>query len=261
MSRYDKGKHSRKKNKAIAVLTSFFLLIAFGILGYIVYQMYAGYQNKLIYQEISSISEEIPSENTAASVRKVRILNERNSDVIGWLQIPDTIIDYPILQGSNNDYYLTYNYRKEKSKYGSIFLKKECNIQEPYSNQIIYGHNMKDGQMFSTLLKYQDYGFFEKHRTIKIATQQEESMYQIVSVFKSRIFYQDEEDVFRYYDYTEFKKEEEYNEFIQNCKQLQLYETGISAEFGEQLATLITCEYSQPNGRLVVIAKKGRVEY
>ena len=78
----------------------------------------------------------------------------------------------------------------------------------------------------------------------------------IVSVFKSRVFYQDEENVFKYYNYTKFENEQEYNTFIENCKKIQLYDTKVSAKYGEQLITLITCEYSQENGRMVVVAKK-----
>ena len=110
--------------------------------------------------------------------------------------------------------------------------------------------------MFNQLLNYADKDYYEAHKTIRIATEQEENEYQIVSVFKSRVFYQDEEDVFRYYNYTEFKNANEFNTFIKNCKEIELYGTGVSPIYGEQLITLITCEYSQENGRFVVVAKK-----
>ncbi len=115
---------------------------------------------------------------------------------------------------------------------------------------------MKDGQMFNNLLKYKDKSFYDNHKTIKIATNNEESEYSIVAVFKSRIFYQNENNVFRFYNYINFNDEQTYNEYIENCKKIQLYETGVSAIYGEQLITLITCEYSQENGRMVIVAKK-----
>ena len=110
--------------------------------------------------------------------------------------------------------------------------------------------------MFNTLLDYINESFYKEHKTIKIATEKEESNYSIVAAFKSRIFYQNEENVFRYYNYTKFNNEDDYNDFLENFKKMQLYDTGVSAEYGEQLITLITCEYSQENGRMIIVAKK-----
>ena len=187
---------------------------------------------------------------------KVEELQSSNSDIKGWIKIDNTIINYPILQGIDNDYYLTHDYNKEKNKYGSIFLKKECDLNNTNSNLIIYGHNMKDELMFNSLLKYEDNSFYDEHKLINITTENEERQYEIVSVFKSRVFYKDEKNVFRYYNYLNFNDENQYNEYITNVKKEQLYETGITATYGEQLLTLITCEYSQENGRIIVVAKK-----
>lgn len=129
-------------------------------------------------------------------------------------------------------------------------------IYDNNSNLILYGHNMKDHQMFNNLLKYEDIDIYNNHKTIKISTDKEENEYRIVTVFKSRVFYQDETDVFRYYNYTKFENSDKYNEYIRNCKELQLYDTEVSAKYEEKLITLITCEYSQENGKLIVVAKK-----
>lgn len=259
MNRYDKGKHSKKKRRGVQCFAIFFLVVIISVLAYYTYQFYLGHQNKTIYHEIEvdlAELEDIGLEQLPANVRKVNLLNRRNSEVVGWVQIEDTMIDYPILQGKDNDYYLDHNYKNEQSKYGSIFVKKECVMENPNTNLIVYGHNMRDGQMFQNLLKYKEEKFYQKHPKIKIATKQEENNYQIISVFQSRVFYQNEENVFRYYDYTEFENESKYNEFIQNSQKIQLYDTGVSAKFGEQIVTLITCEYSQENGRFVIVAKK-----
>ena len=115
---------------------------------------------------------------------------------------------------------------------------------------------MKDNQMFKDLLKYQDKTFYEQHPIVKIATEETETDYEIIFAFKSRVFYQDEKNVFRFYQYYNLENESKYNEYINNCKKIQLYDTGKTATYGEQLITLITCEYSQENGRMVVVAKK-----
>ena len=218
----------------------------------------------MIYENSEEVIEKVndntdlnkQQEQTPENVQKVINLKNENEDIKGWIQIEDTIVDYPILQTTDNDYYLTHNYKKEKSKYGSIYLNKKSDISNKFSNVIIYGHNMKDEQMFNTLLKYENKEFYNSHKTIKITTENKEYECSIICAFKSRIFYQDEENVFRYYKYTEFENEEKYNEYIKNCKEIQLYDTGISAQYGEQLITVITCEYSQENGRMVIVAKR-----
>jgi sortase B len=257
---YNKCKNSKKYIAVLKILLIIFFIFIVVIIGYFAYYLYNSNKNKALYKKISieydNIIDEENSDGVTNNILKVINLKNKNSEVVGWIQIENTIIDYPILQTTDNNYYLTHNYKKENSKYGSIFVKSECDIQDINSNIIIYGHNMKDEQMFNTLIKYKDKDFYDEHKEIKIATEQEESIYTIVSVFKSRIFYQDETNVFRYYNYTKFENEENYNTFIENCKKIQLYDTGVSAEYGEQLITLITCEYSQENGRMVVVAKK-----
>ena len=242
-----------------------FIMFIVGI-SYIYQYVAASNGNKQIYEEISSTitNEQAPPTESEVetpvipeNVQKVISLKEENQDVVGWIQIEDTIINYPVLQSTTDkDYYLTHNYKKEKTKYGSIYLNQASNLADTYSNNIIYGHNMKDEQMFNHLLKYQNKAFYDEHSSIKVATENGENEYTIVCVFKSKIFYQDEENVFRYYQYTNLNDEETYNNYINNCKKIQLYDTGVTANYGEQLITLITCEYSQENGRFVVVAKK-----
>lgn len=259
MSRYDKGKHSKKSVLAFKILAIIFVVLFIIGICYIIFNFINSNKNKEIYNNINNTNEiynDISNKYVSENMQKVINLKQENEDIIGWIQIENTIIDYPLLQTTDNSYYLTHNYKKEKSKYGSIYAKSECNIQDNNSNVIIYGHNMKDEQMFNTLLKYEDKDFYNEHKEIKVTTENEESKYNIVSIFKSRVFYQDEKDVFRYYNYTKFENEKEYNTYIENCKKIQLYDTGVSAKYGEQLITLITCEYSQENGRMVIVAKK-----
>ena len=241
------NKHAKKRfNIKLRILGIVFTLVIIISSGYLIYEKINSKLNKDIYENIDGVE----------NIEKVITLQQENEDVIAWIQIDDTIINYPILQTTDNNYYLTHNYKKKESKYGSIFLKNECDLLNNNSNLIVYGHNMKDEQMFNNLLKYEDKNFYANHKKIKIATNSEENEYSIISVFKSRIFYQDETNVFRYYNYINFDDEQTYNEYIENCKKIQLYDTGLSATYGEKLITLITCEYSQENGRMVIVAKK-----
>ncbi len=251
-------KKSSNKSKKIKIILIVFLSICFiSAVSYLIYSFILSNKNKALYDDAipNETTEELVQVNSQF-VDKVKELQQDNTDVKGWIQIEDTSINYPLLQTEDNDYYLTHNYKKEKNSYGSVFINSNSNLKDNNSNVIIYGHNMKDGQMFNDLLKYQDKDFYEKHPTIKLATDESEEKYEIIYVFKSRVFYQDEKNVFRFYHYYNFENENQYNEYINNCKSIQLYDTGKTSEYGNQLITLITCEYSQENGRMVVVAKK-----
>ena len=191
------------------------------------------------------------------SERAIQIekLQEENSEIIGWLEIDGTDINYPVLQGSDNSFYMTHNYKKEYSKDGSIFLDKDYNWDKPSSNLLIYGHNNLNGNMFQNLLAYKKESYYKEHPQIKFTTK-EENTFEIIAVFYSRVYYKKEKDVFRYYYFINAENEQEYDDFISNCKKVSIYEIGNTAHYGEQLLTLSTCEYSQEDGRFVVVAKK-----
>lgn len=110
--------------------------------------------------------------------------------------------------------------------------------------------------MFEDLMKYTDEEFYKEHTKIRFTTATEDTEYEIISVFKSRVYYKDEKNVFRYYYFVNAETEEEYNNYVSSAKEVSIYDTGVTAEYGEQLLTLSTCEYSQEDGRFVVVAKK-----
>lgn len=251
-----KGKRTKKINKIILVIEIILIIAFVSATAYLVYRYNDSKKNQELYEDLGlDIMEEITKVNSEF-IEKVKELQQENSDVVGWIRIENTNINYPLLQGTDNDYYLTHNYKKEYSSYGSIYLKTQSDIKDVNSNVHIYGHSMKDKQMFGMLKEYKNKEFYEQHPIIYIATEEDEAEYQIIYVFKSRIFYKDETNVFRYYQCYNFNNEEEYNYYIENCKAIQLYDTGITAKYGEQLITLSTCDSSQDDTRIVVVAKK-----
>lgn len=249
-----KKKDKKKKIKYNKIRILFLILFIFAIIG-LAYYFYCQSKDKNSIKEIQE-SMDIQEGEIPTKIDKIKELQAINPDIKGWITIDNTIINYPILQTENNDFYLTHDYKKEENKYGSIYLKNSCNLNDNNSNLILYGHNMMDEEMFNSLLKYQDKAFYDEHKTVNITTENEERKYEIVTAFKSRVFYKNEKNVFRYYNCLNFKDENEYNNYINNAKKIQLYDTGVTANFGEQLLTMITCEYSQENGRMVVIAKR-----
>ena len=189
-------------------------------------------------------------------ILKVQKLQEENSDIVGWLEIEGTSINHPVLQGTDNEYYMTHNYKKQKSKNGSIFLTKDYDWSIPSSNFLIYGHNLNNGTMFQELLKYAKEEFYKEHSIIRFTTNKEDAEYEIISVFKSRVYYKTEKNVFRYYFFVNANSEAEYNEFVQNAKKASLYDIDKTAQFGDQLITLSTCSYHVEDGRFAVVGRK-----
>ena len=199
---------------------------------------------------------EAPEEEDSEPVimDKFEELYARNNDLIGWLTIPETVIDYPVMQCEDDEYYLHHSFYGETDKYGCLYVRERADVNTPGTNFLIYGHNMKDGTMFGSLDEYRSKSFYEEHPLLYFDTLYEERTYEIVAVFLSQV-YRDDEDVFKYYQFYEADTEEEFRSFYENIKKLSLYETGVTAEYGDTFLTLSTCAYHVKDGRLAVVAK------
>lgn len=255
-----KSRHSKKSNNKLKKIVLLLLIVVFvcGI-GYTIYYLYNSYKDKKDNTNILNnvIVDDTPvTEEKTEKMLQLEELQKENNEIIGWLEIEDTNINLPVCQTTDNDFYLTHNYKKEKSKGGSLFLDKNFDLINGSSNYLIYGHRNTQGLMFEDLLKYSKEDFYNNHKTIKFTTNKDDSVYEIMSVFYSRVYYKKEKDVFRYYNFVNANNEEEYNDFVNNCKKSSIYDTGVTANYGDQLLTLSTCEYSQEDGRFVVVAKK-----
>ena len=206
-------------------------------------------------EEIDEIEkpEHIEKDDTVQNINLQSLYNI-NSDIVGWIKIDGTNINYPVMQ--NEEYYLNKDFYKNDSTYGTPFLASYCNIKTS-DNLIIYGHHMKNHKMFSDLENYTNKAYYSTHELIEFYTlengQTIQNKYEIIFAFKT-VAYSDEG--FKYHTFYKASDEEEFNSFISKCKELELYNTGKTAEYGNKLITLSTCEYSQTNGRMVVVAKK-----
>lgn len=212
------------------------------------------------YQSISkneNIMELINKEKFEYSFyEKYKELLEKNSDMIGWISIEGTKLNYPVMQTKDDEkYYLRRNFDKEYEFRGTLFVNKEADLTKTNDNIIIYGHNMDDGTMFGTLRKYLKESFYEKHRFINFETINGSFIYEIVFVFKTV----DEKNHASYIDYSNFfniDNVKNYQKQIELYKNASLYEVLKLPKHGDELLTLSTCEYSHDNGRLVIIANK-----
>lgn len=220
-----------------------------------------------VSEEMEKIPDSQPEENTALTEvvdpetgQTVSLLPEfkelylLNRDIVGWIEIPGTDIDYPVMQNlKTTDYYLKRNFDKEKSSRGCIYVREACNVFTPSDNLTIYGHRMRDRSMFAQLDKYMDKEFWEENPYIYFDTIRQLHTYKIIAVFTTS----GTVDVgFPYHEFVDAENEAEFDEFVASVKELALYDTGLDAKYGDKLICLSTCEYSQNNGRLVVVAKR-----
>lgn len=182
-------------------------------------------------------------------------LYEENSHLTGWLSIEGMKINYPVMQCEDDEYYLHHDFYGNEDKYGCLYVRERADVNTPGTNFVIYGHNMRDGSMFGDLDFYKDEAFFEEHPIISFDTLYEERTYEIVAVFLSRVYREDEE-VFKYYDFYEADTQEEFQDFYENIKSMSLYDTKVTAEYGDTFITLSTCAYHVEDGRLAVVAKR-----
>ena len=126
-------------------------------------------------------------------------LYTQNSDLAGWIQIDGTNINYPVMQSKqDSDFYLKHNFEKADSPHGCPYVQASCDLQTPSDNILVYGHNMKDGTMFSDLLQYKRESFWEQHRIIQFDTLTAQAEYTVMAVFRGEA-----EDLFAYYQCTD----------------------------------------------------------
>ncbi len=186
-------------------------------------------------------------------LREYAAVYEKNNDMVGWIRIEGTKIDYPVMQKKELvNFYLTRNFYKETSKHGAIYLNETADVKGPSDNLTIYGHRMADGSMFAALHDYKSKKFYDEHSVIIFDTLSEYHTYKIVAVFVTTALL---ETGFAYHEFVD-GTEEEFNAYVAKCKELSLYDTGVDVAYGDKLITLSTCEHAIEHGRLAVVAKR-----
>lgn len=210
-------------------------------------------------------AQDEPEEEEKKPVKAPELLPEykkiyaENEDLVGWLQIAGTNINYPVLQSDTEEesqFYLTHSFAKKKDKNGSLFMDYRNDFLERDTNIIIYGHNMKSGAMFGSLKRYLEKDYFDEHKKVQFDTIYEHGTYEVIGAFLSEVSYQDEY-AFRYYNFLNAKNESEFEAFRVNVMQLDAQKKGtLDAEYGDELLTLSTCSSYTDEGRMFIIAKK-----
>ncbi len=179
---------------------------------------------------------------------KVLEYRELNEDTIGYINIEGTVIDYPVMYSGDNEFYLNHDFNKQGSYYGAIFLDYRCDVYDmaKTKNIILYGHRMKDGSMFRSLVYYFEKDFFNSHRIVRFDTLAGEMKWEVFAIYEASINF--------YYIDTEFSNEIEWFKFIRYCQSLSLYETDVVLSPEDIVLTLSTCSTDKDH-RVVVMAR------
>ena len=262
-------KKQEKKRRLIVALASVVAVLCFGYFG--IYYFYSA-RTSMDYSQLASLkgSDALSATSQTSnnfSIHKTTVmlpdvldeyktLYEKNKRLIGWLKIDDTIIDYPVMQTSNNEYYLDHNFNQEYDKNGSLFLDCDCSIYPVSTNLIIYGHHMKNGSMFAGLEDYLSPEFRDAHPVVEFDTLEDYGDYEVMAIFTMSAADQNHP----LYEWITGGTQEAFEEYVSYVKEHSVYkmgtDTGIDAKWGNHLLTLITCEYTHKDGRLIVVAKK-----
>ena len=258
--------------KILFIVTVAVLVVAFGVSAFMVGNyLVEGKEQEERYDQLAQIAnntttaaaeeteettEETTGETTEATepgmISNYEEIYNQNSDVVGWIKLEGTKLNYPVMQTPEDpNYYLYRDFDKKDSTRGSIYAWGDADINMPSDNITIFGHNMADGSMFNCLGAYTSKYAWENNPLIMFDTLYEYHTYKIFAVFKTSA---NVGQGFSYHKFVDAANEKEFNDFVAKCKDLSFYDTGITPVYGDKLIALSTCEYTLDNGRLVVCA-------
>ena len=256
----------RKKRRRVPIVLIVALVLCLGMV------IYSGSQLAGIFLEYKEgtdeydelkkyVEKELPdvpyNEDTSAEegeeVREQRIafeeLKAQNEDVIGWIEIPDTEISYPLMQGDDDQYYLKHTFSGNKNSAGSIFVEYQNKPDLTDRHTIIYGHNMKNGSMFGGLKEYRNASYLVDHPMVYIDLEDGTHAYQIFSCYETPA------NSNTYTIGFASQPDGRYEQFVQTLKNSSAYDTGIDVSKNDRVITLSTCTKRSEN-RFVVHAKR-----
>lgn len=263
-------KKADSKSTKIRKWISIFAIIIFLVAaGYLVNRfVIQPYLNAQLTSEIYDIAYDddsaVDGEDDDGPKQNWDKLKKVNKEIVGWITLNKTKIDYPVLEhkGDNaySQYYLNHTYKKTYSQHGSVFVDYRCTDSVDSKNVILHGHNMPDGSMFKALMGYGDLtgnlDYYKKHPIIEFNTPDGDAQYKIISVFKTSTYYAHGE--FFNYMQASFLSDAEFMNFVYNCRIRSLIDCPVMVNEDDTLLTLSTCSYEYSGFRTVVVARKVR---
>ena len=204
-----------------------------------------------LYKVISKVVDYKESKNTYEKVREVKNnsnnfseeLIKINEDYKMWIEVPNTNINYPVVQGEDNDFYLNHDFNKKESSSGAIFIDYKNNIDKD-KNIIIYGHNMKNKSMFQNLMKFKDESFWKENNEIILTIDVKRYKYEIFSSYISNAKDIDLK--------TNFENDDEYLKYIDDIKKKSIFHRDMDIKSNDRIVTLSTCSYEKDDARMII---------
>ena len=216
------------------------------------YKKLDNYTMEQMISETSGESEEEPVKEKPYPEVDFAGLKSVNSDVIGWIYVPDTEINYPIVHTSDNDYYLDHLVDRTQNPAGAIFLDTRNPSDFSDLHSIIYGHHMKNGSMFAALKGYKKQDFFDGHKTGYLITQ--DAAYSI-DFFAGHVA-NVEENAWQ----LDFDDAADFDNWIKSLKEVSAFKSDIEPQYGDRIFTLSTCSYEFDDARFVLSGKLTKIE-
>ena len=255
-----KEKHAKETKKRVYVF-SVLELILIGIIFFSGIKIFSWFRENLNSSKtLDEVSEAITinekketeqsseaTENTEKYIVNFEMLKEKNKKTVGWLKVEGTEVQYPLVQAKDNSYYLTHSFDNSYNTAGWPFVDYRNKLDGTDKNVIIYGHNRKDGSMFSSLRNILNKDWYEKeeNRKITFITQDATNLYEVFSVYRI-----EDED---YYIQTNFKNN--FGDFVNTLKKRSITDFGVEVDENSQILTLSTCDNNN-DYRVVLHAKK-----
>lgn len=239
------------------------LLGVFFFAAYQLYQTFHGYREA--DREYSNLNEQYVSTQPAAATAAPEEENEpallvsgpidvdfaslkaENEEIVGWIYGPDSPISFPVVKGTDNEYYLYHSFRRELNQSGTIFMDTVCDVDLNQDNTILYGHHMNNGGMFASLEKYREEGYLQAHPVLYYYTPEETYVLEVFSMFVTG----GDSDVYAF----NFASDEEYLSFVNTMRSRTDYNVDIDVDADDRIMTLSTCAYDYDDARYVVLCK------
>ncbi|MDZ4994625.1 class B sortase [Clostridium perfringens] len=236
-----------KISKIIKKITTVILILIILFCVIQIYNKYLGYYlDSNNYENLRTFS---PS-NIDSDDENEKNLKNINPDYIFWIRVDGTNIDFPVVQGTDNDFYLHHRFNKEKGFSGSIFVDSENNINTD-ANIVIYGHNMRNDTMFAQLKYFENQNFFNNNKYITLYKHGKQIKFEIFSVYSSKA------EKFALELKLNFQNKELYEEYLKEQADKSLFKRdGIDLQADSRIITLFTCSYEFDDARIAVVAKE-----
>lgn len=217
----------------------------------------ANLRNPVTSQSVKKTPKKTEAPKEEPILDRFKDLQAQNPDVVGWIKLPNSRVDYPVMYTPHDmEFYLRRDINKNADIYGVPFIDTRCDLNS--DNLLIYGHETDNGTQFHDFLNYQSKDFWEQNKTFEYSDLKHNYRYEVVAFGRSRVYNVDDQ-VFKYYKFFGSSNEQEFNDYLAGIKGIQLYDTGVQAQYGDHLLTLSMCvtPYGDPDdGRFVLVARR-----